>query len=69
MHLFLVNWLLIVNWLLMVIARLIILVVVIFVVLYRLFMEVIGLFVENMLDGRVTMLQVVVIFLIVMLHY
>ena len=59
----------IVNWLLMVIARLIILVVVIFVVYYRLFMEVIGLFVENMLDGRVTMLQVVVIFLIVMLHY
>ena len=53
----------------MVIARLIILVVVVFVVLYRLFMEVIGLFVENMLDGRVTMLQVVVIFLIVMLHY
>lgn len=69
MHLFLVNWLLIVNWLFMVIARLIILVVVIFVVYYRLFMEVIGLFVENMLDGRVTMLQVVVIFLIVMLHY
>jgi len=62
-HLFLV------NWLFMVIARLIILVVVVFVVLYRLFMEVVGLFVENMLDGRVTMLQVVVIFLIVMLHY